>query len=36
VIQEMADDLLDYRDWPISDYDNSPFAIAMREKYPGD
>ncbi|ELY4301376.1 ADP-ribosylglycohydrolase family protein [Cronobacter turicensis] len=36
VIKEMADDLLDYRDWPISDYDNSPFAIAMREKYPGD
>ncbi|AKE94629.1 ADP-ribosylglycohydrolase family protein [Cronobacter sakazakii] len=36
VIQEMADDLLDYRDWPVSDYDNSPFAIALREKYPGD
>ncbi len=36
VIQEMADDLLDYRDWPVSDYDNAPFAIALREKYPGD
>ncbi|WP_199781268.1 ADP-ribosylglycohydrolase family protein, partial [Cronobacter malonaticus] len=36
VIQEMADDLLDYRDWPVSDYDNSPFAIALRAKYPGD
>ncbi len=36
VIQEMADDLLDYRDWSVSDYDNAPFAIALREKYPGD
>ncbi|EKS1843308.1 ADP-ribosylglycohydrolase family protein [Cronobacter muytjensii] len=36
VIKEMADDLLDYRDWRISDYDHTPFACALREKYPGD
>ncbi|ALB63958.1 NrtR-regulated ADP-ribosyl-glycohydrolase DraG [Cronobacter condimenti 1330] len=36
VIQEMADDLLAYRDWQISDYDDTPTARALREKYPGD
>ncbi|WP_336286345.1 ADP-ribosylglycohydrolase family protein [Cronobacter dublinensis] len=36
VIKEMADDLLDYPDWPVSDYDNTAFACAVREKYPGD
>ncbi|WP_049292196.1 ADP-ribosylglycohydrolase family protein [Franconibacter helveticus] len=36
VVQGMADDLLDYRDWEISEYNFTPFTEAMRKKYPGD
>ena len=36
VIQEIADDLLEYKAWEISDYTLTPFTQALLKKYPGD